>query len=120
MLERNRLQPPRPSSPSSTVDWSDTPLAAGCSGLFASPEDFDATGILAGVDPYESRYWWMPELFTSLTSVGETAVATNGGESAASDAGRDTSGLRRSGLAERLLRAGQATRRAGSRSPAAA
>jgi hypothetical protein len=29
---------------------------------FTSAEDFDATGILAGVDPCESRYWWLPEL----------------------------------------------------------
>jgi len=119
MLERNRLQPPRPSSPSPTVGWYDS-LAAGCSGLFASPEDFDATGILAGVDPYESRYWWVPELFSSPTASAEAGMAANGGEPAVADTGRETSGVRRSGLAERLLRAGQATRRAGSRSPAAA
>jgi len=117
MLERNRLQPPRPSSPLPTAGWFDGPTAAG-SGLFASPEDFDATGILAGVDPYESRYWWMPELFTSLTNAGEAATVATAGESA--DEGTESGGVRRSGLAERLLRAGQATRRAGSRSPAAA
>lgn len=27
-----------------------------------SAEDFDVTGLLAGMDPCESRYWWMPEL----------------------------------------------------------
>jgi hypothetical protein len=27
-----------------------------------SAEDFDGTGVLAGVDPCESRYWWIPEL----------------------------------------------------------
>ena len=127
MLERNRLQPPRPSSPSPTAGWFDG-VAAGCSGLFASPEDFDATGILAGVDPCESRYWWMPELFTSQTlssqtlpsqaNIGEATMATSSGES--ENAGRDASGIRRSGLAERLMRSGQATRRTGSRSPAAA
>lgn len=127
MLERNRLQPPRPSSPSPTAGWFDG-VAAGCSGLFASPEDFDATGILAGVDPCESRYWWMPELFTSQTlssqtlpsqaNIGEATMATSPGES--ENAGRDASGIRRSGLAERLMRSGQATRRTGSRSPAAA
>lgn len=26
-------------------------------------EDFDATGILTGMDPSASRYWWMPELY---------------------------------------------------------
>ena len=122
MLERNRLQPPRPSSPSPTAGWFDG-VAAGCSGLFASPEDFDATGILAGVDPCESRYWWMPELFTSQAlqsqaGSGEATMATSSGES--ENAGRDASGIRRSGLAERLMRSGQATRRTGSRSPAAA
>jgi hypothetical protein len=30
---------------------------------FVSAEDFDATGILAGVDPCASNYWWMPELY---------------------------------------------------------
>lgn len=29
---------------------------------FLSAEDFDPTGILAGVDPCASSYWWMPEL----------------------------------------------------------
>jgi len=28
-------------------------------------EDFDATGILTGMDPSASRYWWMPELYGS-------------------------------------------------------
>jgi hypothetical protein len=81
-------------------------LAAGCAGLFASPEDYDATGILAGVDPYESCYWWMPELYASPT----TAEA----------AGDISSPTRRSGLAERLMRAGQAARRTPSRNTAAA
>ena len=38
---------------------------------FLSAEDFDHTGILTGVDPYASSYWWMPELHA--TSVGEEA-----------------------------------------------
>lgn len=29
---------------------------------FLSADDFDATGILVGVDPCASAYWWMPEL----------------------------------------------------------
>jgi hypothetical protein len=33
-----------------------------------SAEDFDATGILAGMDPCESRYWWVPELHGSVTA----------------------------------------------------
>ena len=29
---------------------------------FLSAEDFDVTGILAGVEPCASNYWWIPEL----------------------------------------------------------
>jgi hypothetical protein len=29
---------------------------------FLSAEDFDGTGILSGMDPCASSYWWMPEL----------------------------------------------------------
>jgi hypothetical protein len=29
---------------------------------FLSAEDFDRTGILTGVDPCASSYWWMPDL----------------------------------------------------------
>jgi hypothetical protein len=109
MLERNRLQPPRPSAPSQTAGGFDGP-AAGCAGLFASPEDYDATGILAGVDPYESCYWWMPELYAS----------PNTPPVAAEVAGDISGPTRRSGLAERLVRAGQAARRTPSRNTAAA
>jgi hypothetical protein len=35
---------------------------------FVSAEDFDSTGLLAGMDPCESRYWWMPELHGSYGS----------------------------------------------------
>jgi len=106
MLERNRLQPPRPSAPLQTAGGFDGP-ASGCAGLFASPEDYDATGILAGVDPCESCYWWMPELYTSPTT-----TATAEGDTVAPP--------RRVGLVERLMRAGQAARRTPSRSTAAA
>lgn len=37
-------------------------------GRFVSAEDFDATGILTGVDPCESRYWWVPELYGPETA----------------------------------------------------
>jgi hypothetical protein len=115
MLERNRLQPPRPSAPSQTAGWFDGPTA-GCGGLFASAEDYDATGILAGADPCESRYWWMPELYTSPLAAGAPAVEAEG----AGTGGESIAAPRRSGLVERLLRGGQAARRTGSRSPAAA
>lgn len=119
MLERNRLQPPRPSAPPQTAGWCDGFSGLG-SGLFASAEDYDATGILAGVDLCESRYWWMPELCMTPASTGEVVVASNsepvnGAAKEAADGGQ-----RRSALADFLLRAGQATRRAGSRTTAAA
>lgn len=140
MLERNRLQPPRPSAPSQTNGWSDVPssyspssdspsshnaswdaLAGACASLFASAEDYDATGILTGVDPSESCYWWMPELYTQASAQAQAPVPA---AIAAESAGETDSMVRRagihSGLTERLLRAGQATRRSGSRATAAA
>jgi hypothetical protein len=122
MLERNRLQPPRPSAPSQTAGGFDGPTA-GCGGLFASAEDYDCTGILAGVDLCESRYWWMPELYSSPaafpTAAGESALSA-----VATAPARETAdasiGSQRSGLLGRLMRAGQAARRTPSRSTAAA
>jgi hypothetical protein len=119
MLERNRLQPPRPSAPLQTAGGFDGPVA-GCGGLFASPEDYDATGILAGVDPYESRYWWMPELYTSPIAASESTLAAIATAPAAAAVDEPVAGTHRSSLLERLMRAGQAARRAGSRSTAAA
>ena len=138
MLERNRPQPPRPSAPSQTAGGFDGPSAA-CGGLFASPEDYDATGILAGVDPYESRYWWMPELYTSPTAAGDFTLAVIAAaqaletpvpetpvlgtpllEKQALESDEPTGDTHRTGLLERLMRAGQAARRVGSRSTAAA
>ena len=118
MLERNRLQPPRPSAPSQTAAGFDSPMAA-CGGLFASAEDYDCTGILAGVDPCESRYWWMPELYTSPTGATESALAAVATPPSL-DTADESSGSQRSGLLGRLMRAGQAARRTPSRSTAAA
>lgn len=59
MLQKNRLAPPRESSgppPSATV------ARGRALEPFVSAEDFDRTGILAGVDPCESRYWWVSDL----------------------------------------------------------
>jgi hypothetical protein len=42
---------------------------------FVSAEDFDATGILAGMDCCESRYWWVPELHVAAS--GSDAQATS-------------------------------------------
>jgi len=123
MLERNRLQPPRPSAPSQTDGGFDGPTA-GYGGLFASAEDYDCTGILAGVDPCESRYWWMPELYTSPIAAGESPLAVVTSEAAPEAnpeaADESGSGSHRWSLLERLMRAGQAARRTPSRSTAAA
>lgn len=59
MLQKNRLNPPRPAAaPRPSAAHPPGAVTAG----FISPEDFDTTGILAGVDPCESRYWWVAEL----------------------------------------------------------
>ena len=129
MLERNRLQPPRPSAPLPTAGGLDS-YGSGCGGLFASAEDYDATGILAGVDPCESRYWWMPELYAapsdaarfdaSLAMSGDSAVASLTPSDAKAAVEPHDGGITRSGPLERLLRTGQAARRTPSRSTAAA
>lgn len=59
MLRPNPLQPPRPFPPPA----GSRPAPSGDSG-FISAEDYDRTGILTGVDPCESLYWWLPELFS--------------------------------------------------------
>jgi|LakMenE01Jun11ns_1017448.scaffolds.fasta_scaffold9752432_2 hypothetical protein len=66
MLRQNPLQPPRPFSPM-PIPASGRTTAAGSEPLL-SAEDFDATGILHGIDPCESRYWWMPELYGPTTA----------------------------------------------------
>lgn len=61
MLRKNPLQPPRPftAAPSAAPSMAQPAQPAG----FLAADDFDATGIMAGVDPAESRYWWVPELY---------------------------------------------------------
>jgi len=59
MLQRNPLNPPRPPVPQVIAPVGTT----GTRRPFVSAEDFDVTGLLAGLDPCESRYWWMPELY---------------------------------------------------------
>jgi hypothetical protein len=112
MLERNRPASPLPSVPSRSGDWFD---GQGAGGLFASAEDYDATGILAGVDPCESRYWWIPDLFASKTAAAAQPVVDG-----LPLVGSGTATSATESLAERLRRNGQATRRNGSRSTAAA
>lgn len=98
MLQKNPLCPPVPSQPPRATQ-SVAAAAASAEGRFVSADDFDATGVLAGMDPSESRYWWMPELY--------------GPDADAAVAGRP--------LADALARGPhQATRRSTSRSTAAA
>ena len=69
MLQINPFSPPapfRPVAPAGRTEGSHT----GPGRPFISAEDFDATGILAGVDPCESRYWWMPELYGPESAAG--------------------------------------------------
>lgn len=61
MLQKNPLCPPLSCQPSRSDAASDQLQAAAAP--FLSAEDFDTTGVLAGVDPCESRYWWIPELY---------------------------------------------------------
>lgn len=68
---------------------------------FVSAEDFDATGILTGVDACASSYWWMPELYGPVSATAFTPVRL--AENAAGLPDRD-----------------QATRRTASRTTAAA
>ena len=41
---------------------------------FVSAEDFDVTGLLTGLDPCESRYWWMPELYGPEAEAAGTVI----------------------------------------------
>lgn len=61
MLLKNPLQPPVPSRHSAGPPPADRRPSAGAA-PFVSADDFDVTGVLRGMDPCESRYWWMPEL----------------------------------------------------------
>lgn len=68
MLLKNPLHPPGPPRDASRA------TAAGHRPAtpFVSPEDFDVTGVLAGMDCSESRYWWVPELHADPASADPT------------------------------------------------
>jgi len=77
MLQSNPLQPPRPFLPPPRA----VQRTSVVEGRFVSAEDFDATGVLTGVDPCESRYWWMPELYWVPELCGpEAAAGATGGQ----------------------------------------
>jgi len=54
--------------PRSTDTPVDIRAAHGGPAGFLSAEDFDVTGILAGLEPCASRYWWIPELHAAPLS----------------------------------------------------
>lgn len=86
MLQKNPLCPPLPQLPSRVAGDGAGNLPSR-SRPFIAPEDFDATGILAGMDACESRYWWLPELHADAadqaTSRDATAAASTSAASAA-------------------------------------
>jgi hypothetical protein len=115
MLQKNQLQPPRtselPGVGRRRQDAARIPAEADGDGQgFVSAEDFDCTGILAGIDPCASSYWWMPELHGQDRSDRPEPTAATAGLGAVTSDLRDAA------------RAGhpQATQRAGSRTTAAA
>lgn len=76
MLQKNPLCPPPPPRSQSAAA-----ARPGCfdrpAGPFVSAEDFDGTGILTGVDPCESRYWWLPELASRGGAAEQCGQATS-------------------------------------------
>lgn len=48
----------------------------GTESRFISAEDFDATGILTGVDSCASSYWWVPELHAAPIATGPATLQT--------------------------------------------
>jgi len=46
--------------------------------MFLSAEDFDSTGILAGVEPCASNYWWIPELHRGVPDMTTVDVELTG------------------------------------------
>lgn len=67
MLQKNHLPPPWPVTEQAPAEI----RTGGATPTFVSAEDFDQTGILTGVDPCESRYWWMQELYGPEADVPE-------------------------------------------------
>lgn len=80
MLQKNPLAPPRPPRAAPAAGRFTAADRLGPS--FVSAEDFDGTGILAGVDPCESRYWWLPELGGPAGGPDPAAHAAMGGRTA--------------------------------------
>ncbi len=79
MLQKNRLQPPRDYAPDAmSIPGRLAGFESQGNQLFVSAEDFDCTGILAGVDPCESNYWWIPEMYSSTVVRAESFSPLHG------------------------------------------
>jgi hypothetical protein len=88
MLLKNPLYPPTPPR-----DASRLPVAAERKPApFISPEDFDVTGVLAGMDCSESRYWWMPELHADIAAADQPRLATHAASPYGDDDRRQAAG----------------------------
>lgn len=99
------------------ADASAAAVPGGLAWAFTSAEDYDTTGILAGVDLSASLYWWMPDLYTSLP---RDAAEPGSLASAPGAAATPLPVAVTADAAERGPRGGQAARRPGSPSTAAA
>lgn len=73
MLRPNPALPPRPSPSAASPRTGDQESVVVETVGWYSPEDFDATGILTGIDPCESRYWWLAELHADPGPTGSDA-----------------------------------------------
>ncbi len=65
-----------PSAGAFADDWSSG--AAPADPAFLTADDFDATGILAGVDAFASSYWWVAELQSAETGVSQPEAEPGG------------------------------------------
>jgi hypothetical protein len=91
MLDTNRLQPPRRCQTPSPA--SQGPASAGRTrrdDRFISADDFDATGILAGMDLCASSYWWVPELHAPPVPAAGPATVTSAAHATARMSPRST------------------------------
>lgn len=50
--------------------------AANSQSGFLAAEDFDGTGILAGIDLCASSYWWIPEMYATGEGIDAAFPAT--------------------------------------------
>ncbi len=78
MLLKNPLQPPVPPRHPAGLPPHGVRQPSTGAAPFVSADDFDVTGVLGGMDPCESRYWWMPELHAAAAVDPCPAAVTRG------------------------------------------